>query len=51
VNLSDLEKFIGLIKKVKDRMNPKEYNSFIEENLSDVIEELPILEKYKSRFQ
>ena len=50
VNLSELEKFIGLIKKVKDRMNPKEYDEYISENLDDVISELPILEKYKSRF-
>jgi hypothetical protein len=51
VDLNELEKFIGLIKKVKDRMNPKEYNEYIEENLDEVISELPILEKYKSRFQ
>jgi hypothetical protein len=51
INLTDLEKFIGLIKKVKDRMNPKEYNEYIEENLEDIISELPILEKYKNRFQ
>jgi hypothetical protein len=51
VNLNELEKFIGLIKKVKDRMNPKEYNEYLEENLDDVISELPVLEKYKSRFQ
>jgi hypothetical protein len=50
VNLSELEKFIGLIKKVKDRMNPKEYDEYISENLDDVISELPILEKYNSRF-
>jgi hypothetical protein len=51
VNLNELEKFIGLIKKVKDRMNPKEYNEYLDENLDDVISELPLLEKYKSRFQ
>ena len=49
VNLNEIEKYLTLIKKIKERMNKTEYNEFIEENLEDVISELPILAKYKDK--
>ena len=50
VNLNDMEKYLNLIKKIKERMNKVEYETFINENIDDFISELPILEKYKNRF-
>ena len=49
VNLNEIEKYLTLIKKIKERMNKTEYSEFIEENLDDVISELPILAKYKDK--
>ena len=49
VNLNDMEKYLNLIKKIKERMNKIEYETFINENIDDFISELPILEKYKNR--
>ena len=44
-----MEKYLNLIKKIKERMNKIEYETFINENIDDFISELPILEKYKNR--
>jgi len=49
VNLNEIEKYLNLIKKIKERMNKDEYNEYISENLSEFISELPILSKYKER--
>jgi hypothetical protein len=50
VNVSDIEKYINIIKKIKDKMLKSEYDTFISENYDDFIDELPILSKYRERF-
>jgi hypothetical protein len=49
IHLNDMEKYLNLIKKIKERINKVEYDEYINENLNDFISELPILENYKSR--
>jgi hypothetical protein len=48
ININDNEKYINMIKKIKDRMKKFEYEKYMNENFDDLIEELPILSKYKS---
>jgi len=49
VNLNEIEKYINLIKKIKERMNKVDYDLYISENFEDFLSELPILEKYKDK--
>ena len=49
VNLNEIEKYLNLIKKIKERMNKDEYNAYVSENFSEFVSELPILAKYKER--
>jgi len=49
VNLNEIDKYLNLIKKVKDKMNKDEYEQYLEENMDDILEELPILSKFKDR--
>ena len=49
VNLNELEKYLNLIKKIRERMNKEEYDTYIFENFSEFVSELPILAKYKER--
>lgn len=49
INLNDIDKYINLVRKIKERMNKVEYDTYLEENLDDIISELPILSKYKEK--
>jgi len=49
INLNDIEKYLNLIKKIRERMNKDEYITFINENIEDFISELPVLKKYQNR--
>jgi hypothetical protein len=49
VSLNDIEKYIGYITKVKGKMDKDEYEKYLEENIDDLIEELPVLRKYTDR--
>ena len=49
INLSEIDKYINMIRKIKEKMNKAEYDTFLEENLDDIISELPILSKYKEK--
>ena len=49
VNLNEIEKYLNLIKKIKERMNKDEYNTYVTENFNEFVSELPILSKYKDR--
>jgi hypothetical protein len=49
VNLNDIEKYLNIIKKIRERMNKTEYETYVNENLDDFISELPILSQYKDR--
>jgi hypothetical protein len=49
INLNDMEKYLNLIKKIRERMNKVEYETYINENIEDFISELPVLKKYQNR--
>jgi len=49
VSLNDIEKYIGYIINVKNKMDKDEYEKYLEENIDDIIEELPVLRKYIDR--
>jgi len=50
VNVNDIEKYVNLVKKIKEKMNKVDYETYVNENFDDLIEELPLLSKYKSKF-
>lgn len=50
INLNEIDKYINLIRKIKERMNKSEYDTYLEENLDEIISELPILSKYREKF-
>lgn len=49
VNVNEIEKYLNLIRKIRDRMNKVDYEGYIKENYEDFVSELPLLEKYKER--
>jgi len=50
ITVNELDKYLNLVKKIKERMDKSEYAKFLEENLDELIIEFPLLEKYRDKF-